>query len=308
MELTFVVDIKGWGVNFTAIDVETANADFSSICQIGLAVVRNGEMRDVITEIIDPEDYFDPVNTSIHGITKADVAGRPTFQDFLPVMECVVKEHPLVSHTLFDRTAVSRACEKYGCPPTCNPWLDSAIVARRCWPEQFGSSGYGLKNIAKVFGIEFRHHDAGEDARVAAEILLRAGATGTFELGNWVANGPPQRSRSSYQPYIKLDGNPDGPMYGLQVVFTGQLCVPRAEAAMRAADLGLFVHPSVTKKTSLVVVGNEDIRRPEWGEKSAKHRKAEELIEKGFDILILSERDFFALIDMHTRVEAHEVS
>lgn len=294
-------------MNFTAIDVETANPDFSSICQVGLAVVRDGEVREVITEIINPEDYFAPINMSIHGITEVHVVGKPTFQEFFPVMERVVEKYPLVSHTLFDRTAVSQACEKCGCPPARNPWLDSAIVARRCWPDQFGSSGYGLKNIAKVFSIEFRHHDAGEDARVAAEIILRAGATGDFDLDDWAAKGPPRRPGSSYPPHIKLDGNPDGPMHGLQVVFTGQLCIPRAEAAKRAADLGLFVHPSVTKKTSLVVVGNEDIRRPEWGEKSTKHRKAEELIEKGIDILILSERDFFALIDMHTRVEAHEV-
>jgi len=63
--------------------------------------------------------------------------------------------------------------------------------------------------------------------------------------------------------------------------------------------VGLFVHPSVTKKTSLVVVGDQDIRRAEWGEKSTKHRKAEEFIAKGLDIRILSERDFFDLIDAY---------
>ena len=150
--------------------------------------------------------------------------------------------------------------------------------------------------MAQNFGIKFRHHDAGEDARVAAEILLRAADTGTFDLETWAEKGPPRRATNRYEPAIKLDGNPDGPLYGLKIVFTGKLSISRAGAAESAAQLGLFVNASVTKKTSLVVVGDQDIRKPEWGEKSGKHRKAEELIAKGLDILILSESDFLALI------------
>lgn len=105
----------------------------------------------------------------------------------------------------------------------------------------------------------------------------------------------------------KVAGNPDGPLYGLQIVFTGQLSIPRAEAAKLAAKLGLFVQRSVSKKTSLVVVGNQDIRLPEWDEKSTKHRRAEELIAQGIDILIVSESDFFALMDAYSKRGTHEV-
>lgn len=287
-------------LNFTAIDVETANPDFSSICQIGLAVVRDSEVKEVITEIIDPEDYFDQVNVGIHGISEDHVVGKPTFRKFFPDLDRVVEAYPLASHTFFDRTAVSRACERCGCEPPSNPWIDSATIARRHWPDLFRTSGYGLKNIAETFGVEFRHHDAGEDARVVAEILLRAADTGTYDLEAWVEHGPPRRSASSYEPAIKLDGNPDGPLYGMQLIFTGQLSIPRAEAAKAAAELGLFVKRHITKKTSIVVVGDQDIRRPEWGEKSAKHRKAEELIAKGFDVRILTESDFFALINAYS--------
>ena len=33
-------------MNFIAIDVETANADYSSICQIGIAEFQNGKVVD----------------------------------------------------------------------------------------------------------------------------------------------------------------------------------------------------------------------------------------------------------------------
>jgi DNA polymerase-3 subunit epsilon len=261
-------------------------------------------VKDVVAEIIDPQDYFNPVNVGIHGISEDDAVGRPTFREFFPTLERVVEAYPIASHTFFDRTSLSRACEKCGCQPTSNPWVDSATVARRCWPDLFGASGYGLKNVAETFGIKFRHHDAGEDARVTAEILLRAADTGTFDFEAWAKNGPPRRATSRYaryEPAIRLDGNPDGPLYGQQVVFTGTLSIGRAEAANLAANLGLSVNTGVTKKASLVVVGDQDIRKPEWGEKSWKHRKAEELIAKGCDILILSESDFFALIDIHSK-------
>lgn len=42
--------------------------------------------------------------------------------------------------------------------------LDSAMIVRRAWPEQFGQRGWGLANVAIFLGIRFRHHDALEDA------------------------------------------------------------------------------------------------------------------------------------------------
>ena len=55
-------------MKFVAIDVETANADMASICQIGIARCEGGVITDEWTSYVDPEDYFDGVNVSIHGI------------------------------------------------------------------------------------------------------------------------------------------------------------------------------------------------------------------------------------------------
>lgn len=56
---------------FTAIDVETANEDLSSICQIGIATVRDGAVLDVWTTLINPLGRFSPRHTAIHGIDKS---------------------------------------------------------------------------------------------------------------------------------------------------------------------------------------------------------------------------------------------
>lgn len=60
-------------LTFNAIDVETANADRASICQIGVVHVREGAIAERWQTLINPEDWFDPWNISIHGIDESNV-------------------------------------------------------------------------------------------------------------------------------------------------------------------------------------------------------------------------------------------
>lgn len=68
-------------MNFISIDVETANPDFSSICQIGVVDFKNGIVNREWQKLIDPEDFFDPINVSIHGIDENDIKNSPIFPD-----------------------------------------------------------------------------------------------------------------------------------------------------------------------------------------------------------------------------------
>ncbi len=68
-------------VTFNAIDVETANADRASICQIGIVHARGGRVVDRWQTLVNPEDWFDPWNVSIHGIDERDVRKSPTLPE-----------------------------------------------------------------------------------------------------------------------------------------------------------------------------------------------------------------------------------
>ena len=94
----------------------------------------------------------------------------------------------------------------------------------------------------------------------------------------------------------RREGNAEGVLYGETVVFTGALSIPRREAADLSAKVGCDVGNSITKKTTMLVVGTQDKSKLNGYEKSSKHRKTETLIEKGVDVQILSERDFSELI------------
>lgn len=83
------------------------------------------------------------------------------------------------------------------------------------------------------------------------------------------------------------------------MVFTGALAIPRRQAADMAASIGCTVSSSVTKHTTMLVVGNEDVRRLNGKSKSKKQLDAEAWIAKGHHIQFLCEDDFSALVKLH---------
>ena len=282
-------------IDFIAVDVETANPNLASVCQVGIVVFQNGKVKNSWQSLVNPQDYFDELNVSIHGIDERAVKHAPTFPKIFQTVKQYLMGSVIASHTFFDRVAIARVLEKYDLEKFDCVWLDTAKVVRRAWPE-FSKSGYGLKNVAKKLGIEFIHHNAEEDARAAGEILVNAIQQTELTIDDWLEQIKKPISPSS----INIEGNQEGPLFKEVVVFTGTLSIPRREAAQLAADSGCKVDESVNKKTTLLIVGDQDIRRLAGQEKSTKHRKAEQLMEEGQRIRILGESDFQRLIELAT--------
>ncbi len=283
-------------MDFVAIDVETANADFSSICQVGVASFQNGKLHDSWESLVDPEDYFDGMNVSIHGIGERDVRGAPKWSSVHGHVAKWINGRIVAIHTSFDRAAITRASEKNGFPtPDCT-WLDTARVVRRTWPA-FAHKGYGLGNVAKYLGINFDHHNAREDARAAGEILLYAVSESGLSIEQWLDRVTKPINPDA--PHVQTrDGNPDGALYGEKLVFTGSLSMHRSEAADIASAAGCEVDGGVTKHTTLLVVGDQDLHRLAGHKKSSKHRKAEGLVANGQKIRIIGESDFQRLVEI----------
>ena len=95
---------------------------------------------------------------------------------------------------------------------------------------------------------------------------------------------------------IQRDGNPKGDLFGEVIVFTGELGIHRNQAADLAANIGCHVDQGVTNKTTILVVGDQDVTKLAGHEKSSKHRKAEELAAEGHSIRIIREIEFKALV------------
>lgn len=301
-------------MNFLVVDVETANPDLSSICQIGIACFRDGRLENSWESLVNPEEEFDRLHVSIHGIDEEKVRDCPNWAAVYPEVRRLLQSNMVASHTAFDRVALWRACERYHLSHCEYRWLDSAMVVRRTWPI-FSRSGYGLSNLAREFGIQYTPHDALQDACCAGEVLLRAIAESGLSIDAWLErviqpiNLPVRTTTEPTSPHtesalpkpassVTREGNQEGPLFGEVLVFTGALSIPRHEAADAASAAGCEVATSVSKHTTLLVVGDQDIRKLAGYEMSSKQRKAEELIARGQNIRIITESDFKRITDL----------
>jgi DNA polymerase-3 subunit epsilon len=285
-------------VDFVALDVETANPDLASICQIGIASFRDGSLVDTWESLVNPAVEFSAINVSIHGVTERLVRGAPTWKEIFPKVSSLLHGRIVVSHTPFDRIALLRACERFNLAESHCSWLDSARVVRMALPE-FSKSGYGLSNLASCFGIEYQAHNALEDARCAGLVFVRAVLETGIQPNEWLDHmsysAPSEHGRGNwvaFPPPVRREGNPSGPLFGEVIVFTGSLGISRSEAAENAAAAGCRVDDGVTKHTTILVVGDQDLRLLAGHDKSSKHLKAEMLIGKGQQIRIICESEF----------------
>ncbi len=285
-------------MDFVAIDVETANADMASICQVGVAGFRDGHLADGWKSYVDPCDFFDPMNICVHGITQETVSGAPLLPGVAAAIVPRLTGQVVVSHTHFDRVSLHRALENNGLEPVNCRWLDSARVTRRAW-QQFAAGGYGLASVCDHIGYEFEHHDALEDAKAAGQIMLAAMDLTGLSIADWLHRVERPINPSAVSPNVsrvRRDGNSEGPLFGEVLVFTGALNMSRAKAANLAAEAGCDVADTVTRGTTLLIVGDQDVSRLAGHSKSSKHRKAETLIAEGQALRILRESDFLELV------------
>lgn len=91
--------------NFVAIDFETANGQRSSVCAVGIVVVRGGVVVDKYYSLIKPSpNYYTFWTTKVHGLTRIDTDGQPQ----LPEVWANMNHH----HALADAEACAAIAMK----------------------------------------------------------------------------------------------------------------------------------------------------------------------------------------------------
>lgn len=261
-------------LDFVAFDVETANYNRGSICAVGWAVVHRGEIVNTGSSLCRPPDavsWFVPFISSIHGITERDVADQPGFAEIVPPLIAGFSDLPVVAHKAdFDIGALREAYTHCGLPLPTLSYGCSLVWSRRL----LGLPSNRLPIVCKHLGIPLdRHHDPGEDARAAAQITIALAASqgantigelldatrsrlGRLQPSQWSGCGLRDATSQSL-PQANLDADPGNPFYGQTVVFTGGLsCMYRDEARQYVADAGGTPNKDVTRRTTLLVLGD----------------------------------------------------
>lgn len=157
---------------FTAIDFETANYQGNSACQLGIAVVNDGEIVEEKSWLIKPPTKSF-VFSDLHGITYRMVREQPTFGQLWPAVRPYLERQILAAHNAdFDLNVLTETLAYYQLPVPEIYAIDSLETARKAWPKL---KNHKLSTVAAYLEIELNHHEAGSDARACAEIILRAG-------------------------------------------------------------------------------------------------------------------------------------
>ena len=175
------------GLDFTAIDFETANGFRGSPCAVGLTKVRGGIVVEEASWLMRPpenHDRFDYHNVRIHGIRPEQVAGLPRFGELFPEIGAFIGDDVLAAHNAaFDLGVIRSGLEVSGLPGPAYDYVCTVMLSRRCYSLVSNS----LPFAAEEAGVPLvNHHDAAEDARACAGILIdiaaRNGAASIAEL------------------------------------------------------------------------------------------------------------------------------
>ena len=156
--------------DFAAIDFETANPYRSSVCSVGIVVVREGIVRNTFYQLIRPEpNYYMSWNTRVHGLTAADTDGAPRFPDVWRDVIPLIEGLPLVAHNSpFDEGCLRAAFQRYEIPYPDYIFYCTCRAARRALPHL---PNHRLETVAAACGFDLRHHhNALADAEACAEI------------------------------------------------------------------------------------------------------------------------------------------
>lgn len=302
------------GINFVALDFETARG-FSNICEIGIAVVKDGEVGETRNWLVRPEEneYLSD-NISIHGITPEMTENAPSLKDVWPEVAKIIRKHKVVvmHNAPFDRNLILG--ELY--------WIEESFPVSEyfctyyisLYAKKYGCGDCKLGTLCNHFGITIdRQHRAADDAKATAQLFLaemkEAGASTYEELearymfkrGRFKLNygyDPQERSCKGMKvDQIKGDPtlfNPQHPLYGKTICFTGTLKDGnRCFCWQQVADIGAVPKDGVSKKLDYLVVGSLD------KEKTKKMKDAEKHIEAGAPIRVISDQEYYEIIDAY---------
>ena len=158
--------------NFAAIDFETANNKPTSVCSVGVVVVRDGEFVDSFYSLIQPEpNYYNYWNTRIHGLTRYDTEEAPVFPYVWEKVEPLIEGLPLVAHNkAFDETCLKAVFHCYQMDYPDYPFFCTCIASRKAFPF---APNHQLHTIAELCGYHMEHHHHALDDAIACAWIAR---------------------------------------------------------------------------------------------------------------------------------------
>ena len=171
--IVYGADERSFDDDFVVFDIETTglNSSKDRITEIGAVKLRNGEVIDRYSSLVNPQIPIPGFITKLTGITDAMVKEAPTIETVLPEFLKFSKGCALVAHNAsFDIGFIRHYLHRIGVELN-NPIIDTLELSRQMFPEL---RRHKLNIVAKHLGIELKnHHRAVDDATACAGILKK---------------------------------------------------------------------------------------------------------------------------------------
>lgn len=160
--------------DFVAIDFETANWQRSSVCSVGIVIIREGKIQHEIYRLIRPyPNFYNRKNTEIHGLSYADTAQAAPFPEVWKEIAPLIEGLPLVAHnSAFDEGCLKAVFQVYNMSYPGYIFYCTYRASRRVFGKELPN--HQLQTVSSHCGYNLTaHHHALADAEACAQIALR---------------------------------------------------------------------------------------------------------------------------------------
>ncbi|MDR3141003.1 MAG: 3'-5' exonuclease [Tannerellaceae bacterium] len=160
--------------DFAAIDFETANYNPSSVCSVGVVIVRKGLITEKIYRLIRPEpEWYSYWNIRVHGLTEADTGTASLFPDVWSEIAPQIAGLPFVAHnSSFDEACLRAVHRVYQMDYPDYEFHCTCRASRRVFGKTLPN--HQLHTVAAHCGYHLtNHHHALADAEACAAIARK---------------------------------------------------------------------------------------------------------------------------------------
>lgn len=283
--------------NIAYLNVRYTDYNPELVYLIEILTVSDNEKKMYHTFVNPEEEIFDYGLIYEFGGTAEVLESAPNFPEVYSQIHSLLQGKTVLYHMPSNKLALQAACNRYGLPLPGADYINSERIVRRVWAEH-ARSGYGLGCMRAALDIP----SALSSAEATCEIIQQAIAHTGSSLEELIELANKPRIRLRENSHIEsMEGNPDGPLYGETIVFTGSLDRPRKELRDVVVALGCNFADSLTRETTMLVVGNYNNPTVLTTGKSGKLTKAEKLNKDGkAHIEIMSSDSFYMMISEFT--------
>lgn len=313
--------------NFSVIDIETTGLDPESceILEVGAIRIRDGkpvaQYHSFVYPILSDDDFIDyddddneikltledainnyipPFIQNMTGITPSMLLDAPPINEVLDKLLEFIGNDILVGHNVnFDINFIYDSLEYFNNKQLENDFIDTLRLSRKAFPT---FPHHTMKYLSNALNLQHKNtHRTTEDCLACLEVFEKCQEIANQEgIEQWIKKAT---SNSYNRPALSVkEGNPDqfdpdNPLFDKTCVFTGTLSrMVRKDAMQMVVDIGGHVADNVTKSTDFLIMGEQDYTKFADGKESSKTKKVKALQEKGQNIHILSEDDFYNII------------